>query len=51
MRSTSIKKWTLMGFLSFVLLLPGLAAAAPRDIDEFVRHVQSSARAMLRKDL
>jgi TetR/AcrR family transcriptional regulator len=31
--------------------LPGLAAAAPRGIDEFVRHVQTCARAMLRKDL
>ncbi|MGH9254643.1 MAG: TetR/AcrR family transcriptional regulator [Vicinamibacterales bacterium] len=31
--------------------LPDLAAAAPRQIDEFVRHVQTSARAMLRKDI
>ena len=28
----------------------GLAAAAPRQTDEFVRHVQRSARAMLRSD-
>ncbi|MBI3046773.1 MAG: TetR/AcrR family transcriptional regulator [Acidobacteria bacterium] len=27
----------------------GLAAAAPRDVDEFIRHVQTSARAMLRR--
>ena len=29
----------------------GLAAAAPRATDEFIRHVQRSARAMLRSDL
>jgi len=28
----------------------GFAAAAPRQIDEFIQHVQRSARAMLRKD-
>jgi AcrR family transcriptional regulator len=28
----------------------GLAAAAPRATDEFIRHVQRSARAMLRRD-
>ncbi|MBI4887232.1 MAG: TetR family transcriptional regulator [Acidobacteria bacterium] len=28
----------------------GLAAAAPRQTDEFIRHVQTSARAMLRRD-
>jgi len=28
----------------------GLAAAAPRNVDEFIRHVQTSARAMLRRD-
>jgi hypothetical protein len=27
----------------------GLAAAAPRHIDEFTRHMQGSARAMLRR--
>ena len=31
--------------------LPDLAAGAPRGTDEFVRHVQTCARAMLRKDL
>jgi len=30
--------------------LHGLAAAAPRATDEFIRHVQRSARAMLRND-
>ena len=28
----------------------GLAATAPRDVDEFVRHMQAAARGMLRKD-
>jgi TetR/AcrR family transcriptional regulator len=30
--------------------VPDIAAAAPRQTDEFIRHVQRSARAMLRKD-
>jgi TetR/AcrR family transcriptional regulator len=29
---------------------PDLAAAAPREIEDFIRHVQTSSRAMLRKD-
>ena len=29
----------------------GLAAAAPRHIDEFIRHMQGSARAMLRRQI
>lgn len=29
----------------------GLAAAAPRHIDEFTRHMQGSARAMLRRQI
>ena len=29
---------------------PDVAAAAPREIDDFIRHMQTSARAMLRKD-
>jgi AcrR family transcriptional regulator len=29
---------------------PAIDAAAPRDVDDFIRHVQTSARAMLRKD-
>jgi TetR/AcrR family transcriptional regulator len=30
--------------------VPDFAAAAPRETDDFIRHVQRSARAMLRKD-
>jgi hypothetical protein len=30
--------------------VPDVAAAAPRETTDFVRHVQTAARAMLRKD-
>jgi hypothetical protein len=29
--------------------IQGLAAAAPREVDEFIRHMQGSARALLRR--